>query len=199
MSTGPRLAPPWPLLVPAPGILREEPGPVLRALGPPGFPGHCLHLPRGLDVGSTPFPTKHCPPRPGQPHPCLGLGSGRALRSGSQAPLHPPCPTPGLPAQGSSTRAPSSSEAPAEALPPPALLQGPTVRSAPSDGFRPEACGGAGGWTWPPVPSLTPAWSAAPLASYVCPFCSSLRQVLPPAPSPAPARAPPVPFWGPPG
>lgn len=52
----------------------------------------------------------------------------------------------------------------AGALPPPTLTHLPTVRSAPSGEFRPEVCGGAGGWTWPSVLSLTPAWLAAPLA-----------------------------------
>lgn len=51
-----------------------------------------------------------------------------------------------------------------EALPPHSLPHSPTVRSAPSNEFRLEVCGGAGGWTWPPVPSLSPAQLAAPLA-----------------------------------
>ncbi|XP_045878754.1 transmembrane protein 210 isoform X3 [Meles meles] len=99
VSTGP----PKPCLSQLPGILTQN-----QALPSPptGFRGHCLCLPRGLSMGVIPFPKKHHPPRPGQAHPCLGPGSSRALRSGSQAPVHPTCPTPGWPAQDSCTPAP---------------------------------------------------------------------------------------------
>ena len=82
----------------------------------------------------------------------------RALWSDSQAPAALPALPWGCLPRAPRSPAPEGGEAQGEALPPPALPHSSIVRSAPSDGFCPEA------WTWPPVPSLTPAWLAAPSA-----------------------------------
>lgn len=160
----------------------------LPAMDLPGFSGQCVHYPRGHTAGPAHFLHPH-------PHP-QGWGSPTsAFASDLARRQDPACPT-----QGCLPRAPpipgpegnrSSSRGPSPTLPP-------TVRSASSTEFHPEALWWGWGLDMAPCPQPDSCLAGSPLGL----ICLSLLLIpaegassCPPHPPPL-ARDPPTSRWG---